>query len=47
MATFRMGQAAELLGVSVDTLRRWADAGRLATTRTAGGRREVDRKSVV
>ncbi len=42
MATFRMGQAAELLGVSVDTLRRWADAGRLATTRTAGGRREVD-----
>jgi molybdopterin-binding protein len=42
MATFRMGQAAELLGVSVDTLRRWADAGRLETTRTAGGRREVD-----
>ena len=37
-----MGQAAELLGVSTDTLRRWADAGRLATTRTAGGRREVD-----
>jgi len=37
-----MGQAAELLGVSVDTLRRWADAGRLPTTRTAGGRREVD-----
>ena len=37
-----MGQAAELLGVSTDTLRRWADAGRLPTTRTAGGRREVD-----
>lgn len=37
-----MGQAAELLGVSVDTLRRWADAGRVATTRTPGGRREVD-----
>jgi len=34
-----MGQAAELLGVSVDTLRRWADAGTLATTRTSGGHR--------
>lgn len=42
VATFRMGQAAELLGVSTDTLRRWADAGRLETTRTAGGRRVVD-----
>ncbi|HEX2046761.1 MAG TPA: helix-turn-helix transcriptional regulator [Acidimicrobiales bacterium] len=42
MATFRMGQAAELLGVSVDTFRRWADAGRVATSRTAGGRRVVD-----
>lgn len=37
-----MGQAAALLGVSVDTLRRWADADRLATTRSAGGRRQVD-----
>ena len=42
MATLPMGQAAELLGVSVDTLRRWADAGRLATVRTPGGRRRVD-----
>lgn len=42
MTTFRMGRAAELLGVSVDTLRRWADAGRLPTTRTASGRREVE-----
>ena len=37
-----MGQAAALLGVSVDTLRRWADAGRLATTKDAGGQRQVD-----
>ncbi len=37
-----MGQAAELLGVSTDTLRRWADAGRVATTRSAGGRRRID-----
>ena len=37
-----MGQAAELLGVSVDTLRRWADSGRLPTTRTEGGQRLVE-----
>lgn len=37
-----MGQAAELLGVSDDTVRRWADSGRLAATRTAGGRRVVE-----
>lgn len=42
MASFRLGEAAELLGVSVDTVRRWADAGRLTTTRTAGGHRVVD-----
>lgn len=37
-----MGQAAELLGVSVDTVRRWADSGRLPTRRTPGGQRLVD-----
>ena len=42
MPTYRIGQAAELLGVSVDTVRRWADAGRLGTTRTHGGQRVVD-----
>jgi molybdopterin-binding protein len=42
VASFRMGQAAQLLGVSSDTVRRWADAGRLPTTRTEGGRRVVD-----
>lgn len=41
MHQFRMGDAARLLGVSVDTVRRWADQGRLATTRTEGGHREV------
>lgn len=41
MHHFRMGEAARLLGVSVDTVRRWADQGRLATTRTEGGHREV------
>jgi molybdopterin-binding protein len=37
-----MGQAAELLGVSPDTVRRWADAGRLATLRTRGGHRRIN-----
>jgi len=40
--TFRPGQVAELLGVSVDTVRRWADAGRLRTRRTKGGQRLID-----
>lgn len=42
MPVFRLGQAAELLGVSVDTLRRWADEGRVRVTRTDGGQRVVD-----
>jgi len=42
MSEFRIGQAAALLGVSPDTIRRWADAGRLEITRTEGGHRMVD-----
>ena len=42
MYQFRMGEAAQLLGVSPDTGRRWADAGRLSTERTGGGHRLVD-----
>ncbi len=37
----RVGQAAEMLGVSVETLRRWEADGRLATTRSEGGQRLV------
>lgn len=37
----RVGQAAEMLGVSVETLRRWESDGRLATTRSEGGHRLV------
>ena len=40
--SYRPGQVAELLGVSVDTVRRLCDDGTLRTTRTAGGHREVD-----
>ena len=42
MPSYRIGQVAELLGVSVDTVRRWADAGRLGARRTVGGQRMVD-----
>ena len=41
-----MGQAAELLGVSVDTLRRWADGGRVQVTRTGGGHRSIAGKEL-
>jgi len=37
----RIGEAAELLGVSVDTLRRWTASGRLSVRRSAGGQRLV------
>lgn len=39
--TYRIAEAADLLGVSDDTLRRWVDGGRLAAT-TEGGRTVVD-----
>ncbi len=42
MPIYRAGQAAELLGVSVDTVRRWADSGKLRTHRSEGGQRMID-----
>ena len=42
MPGYRISQAAELLGVSADTVRRWADGGRLKATPAPGGRRFVD-----
>jgi molybdopterin-binding protein len=38
----RMGQAADLLGVSVDTVRRLVDRGELVAERGASGQRLVD-----
>ncbi|HEY7450919.1 MAG TPA: MerR family DNA-binding transcriptional regulator [Candidatus Limnocylindria bacterium] len=37
----RIGEAAEMLGVSVDTLRRWERERQLRTVRTAGGQRSI------
>jgi molybdopterin-binding protein len=37
----RIGRAAEMLGVTVDTVRRWADDGRLRVVRSDGGQRLV------
>lgn len=37
----RIGEAAELLGVGIDTVRRWEADGRLETVRTGGGQRLV------
>lgn len=42
MPSFSVGQAAELLGVSPDTVRRWVDSGQIPGQRTVGGRRRVD-----
>jgi len=42
MVSYRLGQAARILGVSPDTVRRLADGGKLKTTRTRGGQRLVD-----
>ena len=42
VSTFRISEAATLLGVSDDTVRRWVDAGRLPTSGDAGRRRTID-----
>lgn len=42
MASYRIREAAELLGVSDDSLRRWADAGRIVTSVDEAGRRVVE-----
>ncbi|MDT0443199.1 MULTISPECIES: TOBE domain-containing protein [unclassified Streptomyces] len=41
MQEYSIGRAARLLGVSADTVRRWADAGRLPTRRDEAGKRQI------
>jgi molybdopterin-binding protein len=42
MPRLRIGQAAELLRVSPDTVRRLVDSGEVKTVRSAGGQRLID-----
>ncbi len=42
MHQYKLSSAAHLLGVSADTARRWADAGRLPTAVDDDGRRVVE-----
>lgn len=42
VSPLRVSEAAALVGVSDDTIRRWADAGRLQLTRAESGRLVVD-----
>ena len=42
----RVGQAAEMLGVTVETVRRWETEGRLDVARSSGGQRLVSMAEV-
>ena len=46
MTEFKVGEAAALLGVSDDTVRRWADAGRLDHVAGPNGRAVVNGKQL-
>lgn len=42
MPHYRISRAAKLMGVSPDTMRRWAEAGKVRTETDAAGHRTVD-----
>lgn len=42
MSSYRVRQAAQLLGVSDDTVRRWADSGRIEAVTDDTGHRAID-----
>lgn len=39
--SYRIGDAAEIVGVRIETLRRWERNGKLRTTRSGGGQRLI------
>ena len=41
-----IGAAAQALGVSVDTLRRWTNEGKVESTRTLGGQRRFSLEEI-
>ncbi|MFJ8675229.1 molybdopterin-binding protein [Streptomyces sp. NPDC093589] len=46
MPSYSIGQAAGLLGVSSETVRRWADGGQLRMDRDGSGNRLIDGRSL-
>jgi molybdopterin-binding protein len=46
MPNYRLGEAAKMLGVSGDTVRRMVDDGRLVAVRTSGRQRLIDGASL-
>lgn len=46
MSQIRIAQAARLLGVSDDTMRRWADAGRVVSQHDSSGKLVIDGASL-
>jgi molybdopterin-binding protein len=44
--TYRISEVATLLGVSDDTVRRWADSGKLPTVKESGSRLVVDGRAL-
>ncbi|MFD4179840.1 molybdopterin-binding protein [Rhodococcus sp. NPDC058514] len=46
MAPIRIREAAALLGVSDDTVRRWIDGGSLAASKDESGRKVIDGKTL-
>jgi molybdopterin-binding protein len=46
MPNYRLGEAAKMLGVGADTVRRMVDDGRLIAVRSSGGQRLIDGASL-
>jgi len=42
----RLAEAASILGVRPETLRRWADTGKVPSVRTPGGERRFRREDI-